>query len=182
MADHRASRRSGTGYIVVCVSSLPPIPAGRLHLVGLFWTRKEQQEEEAVQVVVRCVWRPVLLEETEQGLGHTGQYGPPRSRGLPSACSHHMVQLMVCGVRRPVQLEGPKRSPGTAEKQVFRAHAAPQGVCDNLINALKLLANQQTYGDGPVKMVVPGLLEKKSAQNNGQAQKFYGSYQSIMQQ
>ena len=28
------------------------------------------------------------------------------------------------------------------EAKVFRAHAAPQGVGDNLINALKLLANQ----------------------------------------
>ena len=29
------------------------------------------------------------------------------------------------------------------EAQVFRAHAAPQGLCDNLIDAFKLLANQQ---------------------------------------
>ena len=27
--------------------------------------------------------------------------------------------------------------------KVFRAHAAPQGMCDNLISALKLLANHQ---------------------------------------
>ena len=45
-------------------------------------------------------------------------------------------------------------------RQVFGAHAAPQGMCDNVINALKLLANQQKDGDSPVKMVVPDLPEK----------------------
>ena len=32
-----------------------------------------------------------------------------------------------------------------SEGKVFRAHAAPQGLCENLINALKLLANQQRW-------------------------------------
>ena len=32
----------------------------------------------------------------------------------------------------------------TENAKVFRAHAAPQGVCDTVINGLKLLANQQT--------------------------------------
>ena len=41
------------------------------------------------------------------------------------------------------------------EAKVFRAHAAPHGVCDNSINALKLLTNQQKDDDSPVKMVVP---------------------------
>ena len=44
--------------------------------------------------------------------------------------------------------------------EVFRAHAAPQGMCDSLGNALKLVANQQKDGDSPVGMIVPGLLEK----------------------
>ena len=46
------------------------------------------------------------------------------------------------------------------EAKVFRAHTLPQGVCDNLINALKLQANQQKYGDSPVKMVAQGLQER----------------------
>ena len=29
------------------------------------------------------------------------------------------------------------------EAKVFRAHAVPQGLCEHLISALKLLANQQ---------------------------------------
>ena len=44
--------------------------------------------------------------------------------------------------------------------EVFRAHAAPQGMRDNLINALKRLTNKELGGDSAVKMVVPGLLEK----------------------
>ena len=35
------------------------------------------------------------------------------------------------------------------EAKVFKAHAALLGLCDNLINALKLLANQQKNGDSP---------------------------------
>ena len=46
------------------------------------------------------------------------------------------------------------------EAQVFRAHAAPQGLCGNLINALKLLAKQQTDGDSPIQSIVTGLQER----------------------
>ena len=34
------------------------------------------------------------------------------------------------------------------QAKVFKGHAVPQGLCANLINALKLLANQQEDGDG----------------------------------
>ena len=48
----------------------------------------------------------------------------------------------------------------TAEKQqLSRAHAPPHGVCDNLVNALKLLANQHQDGDSLVKVLVEGLQE-----------------------
>ena len=47
------------------------------------------------------------------------------------------------------------------EAKVFRAHAAPQGLCGNLINALKLLANQRTDGDSPIQSKVTGLLERR---------------------
>ena len=43
--------------------------------------------------------------------------------------------------------------------KVFRAHAVPQGLCDNLINALKLQANQQRDGDCPTPDIVAGLQE-----------------------
>ena len=51
------------------------------------------------------------------------------------------------------------------EAKVFRAHAAPQGICDNLINALRLLTNQQKDGDSPVGTIVAGLLEKSQQEH-----------------
>ena len=44
----------------------------------------------------------------------------------------------------------PRKTARTAEKQK----------CDNLINALTLVANQQKNGDSPVKMVVQGLHDR----------------------
>ena len=46
------------------------------------------------------------------------------------------------------------------EAKVFRAHAIPQELCENLINALQLLANQQKDGDGPIQNITVGLEEK----------------------
>ena len=76
------------------------------------------------------------------------------------------MQMVVCGMRRPVHLEGTEQSLGHT-----RQHGPPrsksvsstccaQGVCDNLINALKFMANPQKDGDNPVKMVVQGFQEK----------------------
>ena len=46
------------------------------------------------------------------------------------------------------------------EAKVFKAHAARQGLCENLINAIKLLANQQKDGDSPIQSIVKGLHER----------------------
>ena len=43
------------------------------------------------------------------------------------------------------------------EAKVFKAHAVPQGLCGNLINALKLLAKQQKDGVGLIQTVVTNL-------------------------
>ena len=43
------------------------------------------------------------------------------------------------------------------QAKVFKAHAVPQGLCGNLINALTLLANQQDDGDGLVQSIVTNL-------------------------
>ena len=40
------------------------------------------------------------------------------------------------------------------QAKVFKAHAVPQGLCANLINAVKLLANQQEDGDGLLQNIV----------------------------
>ena len=51
-----------------------------------------------------------------------------------------------------------------SEAMVFRAHA-PQGLCENLVNALKLLVCQQKDGDSPFNMVVPGFAEESRLKN-----------------
>ena len=50
------------------------------------------------------------------------------------------------------------------EGKVFRAHAVhtvSQGLCENLINALRLLANQQRDGDSPLQNIVTSLRERR---------------------
>ena len=43
--------------------------------------------------------------------------------------------------------------------RAFKAHAVPQFLFENLINALKLLANQQRDGDSSIQSIVTGLCE-----------------------
>ena len=45
------------------------------------------------------------------------------------------------------------------QAKVFKAQAVPQGPCGNLVNALKLLANQQEDGDGFIQNIVTDLCE-----------------------
>ena len=47
------------------------------------------------------------------------------------------------------------------EAKVFRAHAVPQGLCENLINALELLANQQRDDDSPIQNIVTASRKKQ---------------------
>ena len=53
-----------------------------------------------------------------------------------------------------------RRERHACDAKVFRAHATLQGICENLINALKLLTSQQDDGDSPMDMFVQGLCEK----------------------
>ena len=46
------------------------------------------------------------------------------------------------------------------EAKVFKAHAAPLGLCDKLINGINLLANQQKVGDSQIQSIVTGLHER----------------------
>ena len=39
------------------------------------------------------------------------------------------------------------------QAKVFKAYAVPQGLCANLINALKMLAKQQKDGDGLLRNI-----------------------------
>ena len=43
------------------------------------------------------------------------------------------------------------------QAKVFKAYAVPQGLCANLVDAVKLLANQQEDGDGLLQNIVKNL-------------------------
>ena len=43
---------------------------------------------------------------------------------------------------------------------VFKAHSVPQDLCENLISALKVLANQQKDGDSSMQRIVTSLCER----------------------
>ena len=64
------------------------------------------------------------------------------------------------------------------EAKVFKARTAPLGLCDNPINALKLLANQQKDGDSPLQSIVTGLHERSSRGIMDGAKKIHPSGQS----
>ena len=53
------------------------------------------------------------------------------------------------------------------QAKVFKAHAVPQGLCANLINALKLLANQQEDGDGLIQNIVTNLGKDEQKRSHG---------------
>ena len=59
--------------------------------------------------------------------------------------------------KQPNRLSVAQTGDSVEQAKVFKAHAAPQGLCANLINALKLLANQQEDGDGHLHNVVKNL-------------------------
>ena len=60
-----------------------------------------------------------------------------------------------------------------SQAKVFKAHAVPQGLCENLINVFNLLADKQKDGDSPVQSNVAGLLRKKQEGHYGGPEKLY---------
>ena len=77
---------------------------------------------------------------------------------------HRSCWCAVCGgqyeLRAPDRILVMQLGANANEAKVFKAHTAPQGLCEILINALKLLANQQTHGDSPIQSIVTGLHER----------------------
>ena len=73
------------------------------------------------------------------------------------------VQLVVRSMWKTVQLENANRilvvqdTTDRREAKVFRAHAAPHGVCDNLINGGSAA---REGSDSPVNVPVAGLQER----------------------
>ena len=68
------------------------------------------------------------------------------------------MHVVLCGFRRLVQLEEPEQ--GRSEAKVFRGQIPPNGVCENLVCALQLMANQQLGGDSLVQVLDDGLQER----------------------
>ena len=70
----------------------------------------------------------------------------------------------ICGEkndwRAPNRLVVVQTRDSASQAKVFKAHAVPQGLCENLINAFKLLANQPKDGDSPVQSIVAKLCER----------------------
>ena len=69
-------------------------------------------------------------------------------------------QVVASTIRNPTSVLVIQASKDRNEAKVFRAQAPPKGTCENLVNALKLLANHQQNGDSPVNMMVQGFSEK----------------------
>ena len=67
--------------------------------------------------------------------------------------------------RAPNRLLVVQTGESASQTKVFKAHAVPQGLCENWINALKVLANQQEDGDSPVQSIVTGLCERSRKGN-----------------
>ena len=61
------------------------------------------------------------------------------------------------------------------QAKVFTAYAVPQGSCGNLINALKLLANQQEDGDGLMQNIVTNLCEGEQEGSHGGVERIHAN-------
>ena len=88
------------------------------------------------------------------------------------------MQLVVCGVRRPVHLEGSTWSLGDTRqhepprsKSVSIARDTARNV-RQLDQCAQALGNQQKDGDSPVNMVVQGFLEKSRLKTRDELRRF----------
>ena len=60
----------------------------------------------------------------------------------------------------------PQESAAPSDAKLFRAYAPPQGLCENLTSALKLLASQQTRGDSFVDTIFQGFAGAEQDENH----------------
>ena len=81
-------------------------------------------------------------------------------RGMVMAATERRSSVVGGAQHAPNRILVIQLSTNANEAKVFKAHAAPLGLCDNLVKALKPLANQQNDGDGPIESIVTGLHEK----------------------
>ena len=102
-----------------------------------------------------------------------GQGGVPMSYLCPNCNSFPLEDYVWWFVGRNIQTGGPQfvekydwkqpnrllvvQTGDIEQAKVFKAHAVPQGLCANSINALKLLANHKEDGDGLPQNIVTNL-------------------------
>ena len=81
-------------------------------------------------------------------------------RWVSAGKKHTSWWCAICGEKyywkQPNRLLVVQTGESFEQAKLFKAHAVPQGLCGNLINALKLLANQQEDGDGLLQNSVRG--------------------------
>ena len=85
---------------------------------------------------------------------------------ISAGIQHTSWWCAICGEifvwRAPNRLLLVQTGESVNQGEVCRAHAVPRGLCDDLINALKLLANQQEDGDGTFQSMGRNLCEGSS--------------------
>ena len=115
--------------------------------------------------------RRIIVPANEQG-GVTMSYVCPHCNSFPLEDYFWWVSgrtgrnnwwCAICGEKydwkQPNRLLVVQTGESVNQAKVFRAHAVPQGLCANLIDALKMLVNQQEDGDGLVQNIVTNLSE-----------------------
>ena len=80
--------------------------------------------------------------------------------GRSTAAGGAQICGQTYGWKAPNRLLVVQTGDSAIQAKVFKAHAVPQSVCENVINALKLLANQQKDCDSPTQSIVTGFCER----------------------
>ena len=94
---------------------------------------------------------------------------------------------VICGEkydwRQPNRLLVVETGASVNQVKVFRAHAVPQDLCWNLINTLKLLANQQEDGDVLIQNIVTNFCEgSREGLTNGMWELMKIDYHRVLQE
>ena len=127
-----------------------------------------QDEAEKVSIV-----QEIMLRSTDLAANHraswTMSYLCPHCNSFlledfvwwVSGGKHTRWWYAICGEKydwkQPNKVSVVQTAESIEQAKVFKAHAVPQGLCTNLVNALQLLANQQEDGDGFLQNIVNDL-------------------------
>ena len=112
--------------------------------------------------------------EVEAGCGKEGVSGKNVENDEEKSLWVKVHKVVVRDLWRKVRLAATetgfwsyKQGKVLGRPKVFKAHAVPQGLCANLINALELLANQQEDGDGLQQNIATNLGKGEQKTSHG---------------